>query len=141
MLMLRRAVFVLLAGLLMPAAAHAASLNEQVKAAYATYDATFNSDNARALAQLYTENALLLPPSHDVIKGRAGIRKFFAGLFAAGVHDHKLELIYANGQGGVIVAAARWSAKAEDGSSLGGIAVHEFVRQGGKLKLKLHTFN
>ena len=84
---------------------------------------------------------MLLPPTHDVIKGPAEVEKFFAGLFAAGVTGHKLEVLEANGDDDLIVAAARWSAKGKDGP-LGGIATHEFAKQAdGSLKLRLHTFN
>ena len=94
----RFAILVLLAGLLAPVAAHAAPLDERIKAAYAAWDAAFNKGDPEALAALYAEDAVLLPPSrtHDVLKGPAAIEKFFAGLFATGVNGHKLELIEAN---------------------------------------------
>ena len=140
----RPAVLLLLVGLLAPVAAYAASLDEQVKTAYSAWDAAFNKGDPKALAALYAEDAVLLPPSktHDVIKGPAAIEKFFASLFAAGVSGHKLELIEANGDGNLAVAAANWSAKGKDGASLGGIATHEFAKQAdGSLKLRLHIFN
>ena len=138
----RVAIFVLVAGLLAPVAAHAASLDEQVKAAYTAWDAAFNTSDAKAVAAFYADDAVLLPPTHDVIKGPAEIEKFWAGLFGAGVTGHKLELIVANGDADMAVAAARWSAKGKDGASLGGIATHEFAKQAdGSLKLRLHTFN
>jgi uncharacterized protein (TIGR02246 family) len=137
------AISVLLAGLLVPAATPAAaSLDEQVKEAYAAWDAAFNKGDAKSVAAFYAEDAVLLPPTHDVIKGPAGVEKFFAGLFEAGVTGHQLELIEANGGEDLAVAAARWSAKGKDGSELGGVATHEFAKQGdGSLKLRLHTFN
>ena len=59
-----------------------------------------------------------------------------------GVTGHKLELIQANGNGNMAVAAAKWSAKGKEGSNIDGIATHEFVKQAdGSLKLKLHIFN
>ena len=138
----RLALFVLLAGLLAPAAAFAASLEEQVKDAYAAWDAAFNKGDPKAIAAFYTDDAVFLPPTHDVIKGPTGVEKFFAGLFGAGVTGHKLELIEANGDADAAVAAAKWSAKGKEGSHLGGIATHEFVKQtDGNLKLRLHTFN
>ena len=139
---LRAAILVLLGSLVAPAAAHAAPLDEQVTAAYAAWDAAFNKGDAKAVAAFYAEDAVFLPPTHDVIKGPAGVEKFFAGLFGAGVTGHKLELIEANGDAATAVAAAKWSAKGKDGASLGGVAAHEFANQAdGSLKLRLHTFN
>jgi uncharacterized protein (TIGR02246 family) len=141
MRMLRAAILVLVAGLLVPSLAQAASLQEQVSAAYAAWDAAFNKGDPKAVAAFYAEDAVILPPTHDVLKGPSEAEKFFAGLFAAGVTGHKLEVLEANGDDDLIVAAARWSAKGKDGP-LGGVATHEFARQAdGSLKLRLHTFN
>jgi uncharacterized protein (TIGR02246 family) len=138
----RVAIFVLVASLLRPVAAHAASLDEQIKAAYAAWDAAFNKSDAKAVTAFYADDAVLLPPTHDVLKGPTAIEKFWAGLFEAGVTGHKLELIEANGNADMAVAAARWSAKGKDGASLGGIATHVFTKQAdGNLKLRLQTFN
>ncbi len=143
---LRAAMLVLCMGLIAPVAASAASLDDEVRAAYAAWDAAFNNGDAKVVAAFYTEDALLLPPSHDIIKGPAGVEKFFAGLLANGVTGHKLELIEAKGDAGLIVAAAKWSAAGKDANgapdAFGGIATHVFARQAdGSLKLKLHTFN
>jgi uncharacterized protein (TIGR02246 family) len=141
MRVLRAAILVLVAGLLAPNMPQAASLQEQVSAAYAAWDAAFNKGDPKAAAAFYAEDAVILPPTHDVIKGRNEAETFVAGLFAAGVTGHKLEVLEANGDDDLIVAAARWSAKGKDGP-LGGIATHEFAKQAdGSLKLRLHTFN
>src|SRR4051812_37335851 len=117
-MMLRRTIFVLLTGLLIPATAHAASLGEEVKATYAAFDAAFNTGKPAAVAGFFTENALYLPASPNVLKGRAAIQKFYAGLFKSGLHGHKLELIEANGDDHIIVAAARFSIETRSGPNL-----------------------
>ena len=141
-MLLPAAILVLVTGFLAPILAPAASLQEQVSAAYAAWDAAFNKGDPKAVAAFYTEDAVLLPPTHEVLKGPAEIEKYFAGLFGAGVSGHKLVLLEANGDGNTAVAAAKWSAKGKDGASLGGIATHEFVKQpGGSHQIRLHTFN
>ncbi len=138
---LRAVIFALVVGLLAPTMACAASLQEQVSTAYTAWDAAFNKGDPKAVAAFYADDAVILPPTHDVLKGPSEAEKFFAGLFAAGVTEHKLEVLEANGDDDLIVAAARWSAKGKDGP-LGGIATHEFAKQAdGSLKLRLHTFN
>ena len=124
----------------------AQSVDEEVAAAYAAWDTAFNAGDAKAVGAAYTEDALFLPATHDVIQGPAGVSEFFAGLFGMGVTGHKLELIEASEDGDTVVAAARWSADGKDASGAdqpwGGIATHVFQRQDdGALKLKLHTFN
>jgi ketosteroid isomerase-like protein len=127
--------------LLAAAAVEAASPEQQVKTAYTAWDAAFDKADGKAVAAFYTGDSLFLPASHDVIKGPGGVEKFFAGLFEGEVTEHKLELIEAVGDGDMVVAAAKWSAKTKD-KPVGGVATHVFKRQGdGSLKLKLHTFN
>jgi ketosteroid isomerase-like protein len=134
------------AGLIGGAAALAGSPEEDVKAAYAAWDAAFGKADAKAIAAFYAEDAIFLPPNHEVMKGPAGVEKFFAGIFGMGATGHKLELIEAHGDDKVIFAAAKWSANGKDANGKdqpwGGIATHVFERQGdGSLKIKLHTFN
>jgi ketosteroid isomerase-like protein len=145
MRIVRLAAVALCAGLL-ASPAGAQTVADQVKAAYAAWDAAFNKGDAKAVAAFYAADATFLPPSHDVIEGPAGVEKFFAGLFANGVTGHKLELIEATGGGPLVVGAAKWSANGKDANgaatSFGGIGTHVFEAQpDGGLKLKLHTFN
>ncbi len=138
------AIVAFMAVLGIPMAAFAS--DAEVKAAYAAWDAAFSKGDAKAVAAFYTADAVLLPPTHDVIKGPAGVEKFFAGLFSNGVTGHKLELIDMSGDNKTIVGAAKWSAQGKDANgaaaTFGGIATHEFARQAdGSLKLRLHTFN
>ncbi len=141
MLSRRTAMLTLSAGLLAPAMAGAANSDANVRAAYAAWDAAFGKSDAKAIGAMYTDDALLLPRSHDVLKGPVAAEKFFAGLFAAEVTGHKLELIEAQGTPDLVVAAAKWSAQGKTGPA-GGAATHESIRQpGGNLKLRLYTFN
>ena len=141
MSLLRWMTLMLFATLLMPVAASAALLEDQVKAAYVAWDATFGKGDAKAIAAFYTDDAILLPPNHEIIKSPAEIEKFFSGHFANGVTAHKLELIEAMGDTNMVVMAAKWPAKGK-GAALGGIVTHVFTkRANGSFKIKLHTFN
>jgi ketosteroid isomerase-like protein len=123
-----------------------ADLKSDVQAAYDAFDEAFNKEDAAGVAAFYTDDAKLLPPTHEVLTGPAGAEQFFAGLFEAGVTNHALEIIEVYGDEDVAYSAANWTAtsKGQDGSEqqIGGIAVHGFERQSdGSLKLNLHTFN
>jgi ketosteroid isomerase-like protein len=76
--------FVLCTSLFVSGLAFAASAEDDVKAAYSAWDAAFNKGDSKAVAAFYTSDAVFLPPSHEVVKGPAGVEKFFAGLFANG---------------------------------------------------------
>ena len=129
-----------------PVGSFAADPKSDVTAAYAAWDAAFNKGDAKTLAAAYLPNAKLLPPTHEVASGPAAIEKFFTGLHANGVTDHKLEVIDAGGDNKVVYGTANWSAKGKDKdgkpANFSGIAIHVFERQAdGSLKLRLHTFN
>ena len=142
------AVVALLGSVALPLAASAASADDEVTAAYQAWDAAFATGDPKQVAAFYTEDAIFLPPTHDVLKGPAGVEKFFADLFSNGVTGHKLEVIEVEGEDDdeVVVAAAKWSAQGKDANgapaTFGGVATHVFEKQAdGSLKLKLHTFN
>jgi len=125
-----------------------ADLKSDVQAAYEAFNEAFNKGDAAGVAAFYTDDAKLLPPTHDVLTGPAGAEQFFTGLFEAGVTNHDLEIIevYGDADADLAYSAANWTAtgKGQDGSEqqIGGIAVHGFERQSdGSLKLNLHTFN
>jgi ketosteroid isomerase-like protein len=132
--------------LLAPGAVLGADTRSEVAAAYAAWDQAFNTQGARGIAATYTPDALLLPPTHDVVVGPAAIEAFFAGVIGSGVSNHHLELIEAGSSGRLFYGAARWSAvaKGADGTvkNVGGLATHVFERgPGNQLKLKVHIFN
>lgn len=132
--------------LMQPLSSQAQSIDSQVKAAYAAWDEAFNKGNAEAIAAFYTEKTAFLPATHAVISDPGGVAKFFGGLFSMGVTGHKLELIEAGGDGELVFASAKWSAKGKDAKGAdqpwGGVATHIFEKQAdGSLKLRLHTFN
>ncbi|MFC3283094.1 YybH family protein [Litchfieldella rifensis] len=143
---LRIATLAVCIALLMPITVQAGSLEEDVSAAYAEWDTAFNESDAKSLAAFYTEDTLFLPANHDIIQGPVGVEEFFAGLFANGVTEHKLELIGVTSEGGLIVSSAKWSAQGTDDAgapaTFSGVATHVFEKQDdGSLQLKVHTFN
>jgi ketosteroid isomerase-like protein len=142
----RLGLTVIAASLLSLGSAAADPADADVKAAYAAWDAAFNEGAPDKVAAAYAADSVFLPATHDVIKGPAGVRDFFAGLFGAGVKGHRLELLETRSQGDLVVAAAKWSATGKDAAGAdqpwGGVATHVFARQpDGSLKLVLHTFN
>ena len=117
-----------------------------VTAVFAAWDAAFNSGDAKAVSALYTDDAILLPPTHDVIKGPDGVDKFITGILGMGAKGHKYELIEASGDGNIAYGAAKWSATGKDKAGAdqpwGGTSTAIFEKQAdGSLKIKMHTFN
>ena len=144
--MIHASAFALCLLIVAPVGSFAADPKSDVTAAYAAWDAAFNKGDAKTVAAAYAPNAKLLPPTHEVASGPAEIEKFWAGMFANGVTDHKLQVIDAGGDDKVVYGTANWSAKGKDKdgkpANFSGIATHVFERQAdNSLKLRLHTFN
>jgi ketosteroid isomerase-like protein len=101
-----------------PVRSFAGDAKSDVSAAYAAFDTAFDTafdkGDAKGVAALYLPNAKVLPPTHEVVSGPAAIEKFFAGLHANGVTDHKLQMIDAGGDDKVVYGTANWSAKGKD---------------------------
>jgi uncharacterized protein (TIGR02246 family) len=126
--------------------AMASAREEEIRSAYAAWDAAFAEGDAKAIAAFYADDAVFLPATHDVIRGPSGVANFFTGIFRMGVTGHKLEVIEAQGEGNLLYGAAKWSANGKDATGAdqpwGGVATHVFERRvDGSLKIKLHSFN
>ena len=63
------------------------------------WDAALNSGDAKPIAAFYTDDAVFLPATHDVIEGPAG-EEVLGGLLGGGLTGHKLELIEVEGDEG-----------------------------------------
>jgi ketosteroid isomerase-like protein len=127
-------------------AIRAAEPVSEVKAAYAAWDAAFKSGDAKAIAAFYADDALVLPPNHEIYRGTSGAEQFFTGVLGTGATGHKLDLIEARGEGNLLYGTAKWSANGKDAAGKdqpwAGIATHVFKKQpDGKLKIAVHTFN
>jgi len=140
------AILVICVGSLATANAFAGSPQDDVKNAFAAWDAAFNKGDAKAIAAFYADDAIFLPATHEVIKGPAGVEKFFSGVLGIGATGHKLDPIEAHGDGNLLFGAAKWSANGKDANGKdqpwGGLTTVIFERQSDSgLKIKLHTFN
>jgi len=68
------------------------------------------SKDAKGIADLYTENATLLPPGQPAITGRQNIQGFWQGFFDAGASDATLKSIHISGSGDLAYEIGEYSA-------------------------------
>jgi uncharacterized protein (TIGR02246 family) len=117
---------------------------ERIQRAYRAFNQAFG--DAAAVAALYAKDAVLLPPTHDIIKGRKAIRDFWKPLFDAGLHGHTLDLITFRSDLRTVVTAAKWSAQGRDAKgrpvTFSGTATIVFARRKDfGLDIWVHTWN
>jgi len=66
-----------------------------------------------AIAALYTEDATLLPPDSDMVKGRAGIEAFWKGGLQMGIKEALLTTVVVSGAGDLAYEIGRFALKVQ----------------------------
>ena len=137
---------VLACSLTLGSAALAGSPKETVQAVNDAWNAAFNRQDADSLADLYTSDAIVIPPQSGALRGEDTIRTFWADLMAKGFTDHAIEILEVRRRGKVIYEVARWQARGPDGN--GGMKTYEgqlvnVLRQqeDGSWRSELHIWN
>jgi uncharacterized protein (TIGR02246 family) len=64
-----------------------AQVRQSIEEANIKFSEAARSGDAAALANLYAEDARLLPPNSEMIQGREGVEAFWAGGFQMGIND------------------------------------------------------
>ncbi|MER9017014.1 nuclear transport factor 2 family protein [Mesorhizobium sp. M0898] len=59
----------------------------------------FNSGNAAAVGQMYTDDAALLPPDGKRVDDRKGVEEFWQGAIKAGMKNLTLKALEVEGSG------------------------------------------
>ena len=73
--------------------ATAQSAREDIETAGTKFTEAYNSGNAAALAQMYTEDAAVLPPDGKRVDGRKGVEEFWQGAIDAGMKNLTLKAL------------------------------------------------
>lgn len=86
------------------------NIQTEITAINAKFDQAFNTKKAEDIAQLYEENAVVMPaPAGAPVVGVQAIQAFFAGLIEAGVIEHKLTLTEAVADGNLAYQRGNWA--------------------------------
>lgn len=111
------------------------------------FDAAFNRQDSATIASLYAPNAVVLPaPAGEPVQGPAAIATFFAGLMAAGVVEHRLDMQTMVTGTELATQYGRWYARLQDAQgqsqALGGNVQQVFQRQpDGRWLVLTHLWN
>ncbi len=69
------------------------SLNEGIQEIHETFIEGLQAGDARTISQVYAENALLMVPDAETVRGRHDIEEFYQDILGLGFHDHVYERI------------------------------------------------
>lgn len=121
-------------------------IKTNVVAANKTWNEAMNSGNAKALSELYAEDATLSAGDGNTIVGRAAIEKLFQSFISSGFHNHSLEIVSVGGSGKTIYQVAKWHGEGAetDGKvpSFGGISMNVMEKNAaGQWLIRSHVWN
>ena len=93
------------------------NVRQEVEQAVQQFEAHFNRGDMAALAGMYTEDATLLPPDSDMIRGRQGIQQFWQGAWDSGIRQARLQVqeVQASGELAVEISYATLTVQPEGG--------------------------
>jgi len=68
-----------------------ATVQEAIQEANRRFSEHLSQSDAAAISRCYSENAVIMPPNQDLIRGRKNIEGFWRGIMTAGVKGLRLE--------------------------------------------------
>jgi uncharacterized protein (TIGR02246 family) len=110
-----------------------------------TWEMVFNSGDTLALANLYTEDAIIVPPSLEIFNAREEIKQFWADQRVSGTDNFRVQTINLRRHGDVIYQSAIWIATITSNgvaTDLDGEMTNIIARQqDGSWKIQLQSWN
>ncbi len=106
----------------------------------------YTQGNTEGLTGLYTENAVVFPPSSEILEGRTEIQAYLEGLRKAGVSEYSIFNVDTDIQENIIYESALWEATRVDNegniTKLEGNISNVFEKQNdGSWKIKFQSWN
>ncbi|HEV8232170.1 MAG TPA: DUF4440 domain-containing protein [Thermoanaerobaculia bacterium] len=91
-------------------AAKADPLRARLESMGKAFSDAYNSGDDKKVASFYAEDAVVLPPDSDLVRGRAAIEEFWAGAHKAGIKNMRLEVLDAESSGNYAVETGKATA-------------------------------
>ncbi len=145
MKMMKRLILpsLLSAAIISPAIANTDNAELAIQANLLSWMYAYNTGNAEALAELYTEDAIVMPPSDETIISKDAIKSYWNAELSGELSAITIDPVRIKIEGDTAYQAAIWTAKIkETGESVGGNVLTVLERQpDGTWKTKLHSWN
>ncbi len=109
------------------------------------WEIAFNSGDTDALASLYTEDAIVVPPSLEILDAQEEIKNYWANQYMEGTDNFQIQTINLRIHGDVIYQTAVWVATVTSNgvaTDFDGEMTNVMSRQqDGSWKIKLQSWN
>ena len=133
-------------GVLLPAmGAQAETLNAAIRQTNSRWESAVNSSNPQALASVYTADAVVVPPSLEIVSKPDQIRKYWLHRMRSGTHNFQMQTVALHSSGNVIYQTAVWNADVTSNgrtADFDGVMTNMLVRQAdGSYKIRMQSWN
>ena len=119
-----------------------ANISAEIKSANKKFMQAFIEGNAASIANLYTEDGMLLPAGTEAIKGKQGIQEFWKGAMNMGIKAVKLETLEVQPCENTAIEMGNYTLSGEGGSMVDkGKYIVIWQRKNGDWKLQKDIWN
>lgn len=139
-------IFIAILSLVSTYAVSTTAENVDAEAINSEWISNFDKGNTEALMRLYTDNAIMFPPSSEILEGQAAILSYFEGLQKVGVTEYSISNVNMDIKGNVAYETAIWEATRVDTNGVvfnfeGNITNVLEKQKDGSWKIKLQSWN
>jgi uncharacterized protein (TIGR02246 family) len=125
-----------------PAAAQQGDVRTAIEAQNRKFMQAVERGDAKAIADLYTANAMVMPSNSDFVKGRDGIKAVFQGMIDSGVKGGSLTTTEVERFGDTVNEVGVYTIKDASGKEIDkGKYIVIWKRENGQWKLHRDIFN
>ena len=120
--------------------------NAELQRLNSRWVSSFDNGNTEALMSLYTDNAIVFPPSSEILEGPIAITTYLEGMKENGVTEYSISNVDLQIKGDVAYETALWEATRIDASGTifnfeGNITNVLEKQKDGSWKIKLQSWN
>lgn len=90
-------------------------ISKDIRMADDVFEKHFQEGDSASIAELYTDDGMLLPTGSDFIHGKESIRDFWQGAMNMGIKEVKLEIMETEIQGDSVIELGRYQLKGAGG--------------------------
>ena len=118
------------------------NIRDDIRKADDVFEKVFNQGDAAGIAELYTNDGMLLPTGSDFVQGKEAIRNFWQGAINMGIKEAKLDIVEVEVQGNVVVEVGHYQLKGAGGEVLDqGKYIVIWKQEGAQWKLHRDIWN
>ena len=89
-------------------------LHAAIRTADDSFESTFGQGDAAGMADLYTDNGMLLPTGSDFVKGKQAIAAFWQGAMDMGIKNAKLDTVEVEQHGDTAIQVGQYTLSSAD---------------------------